>query len=151
MPISEASIDSIGFPPTERANLFIQVSAGVPKSRPLSAFGRDEMTKKARSALPLNSGWVILSIAAILATVLLAARTPANAAYTFTRICLPGAFFTPAEDINGAGQIVGFNSSTGTHGFLDTGRSFTQIDVPSATGGTVPTGINDSGQIVGWF
>jgi probable HAF family extracellular repeat protein len=49
------------------------------------------------------------------------------------------------------GQIVGdFSNSTGGHGFLDTGGSFTQIDVPGATD-TTAFGINDTGQIVGAF
>ena len=40
---------------------------------------------------------------------------------------------TRAYGINNAGQIVGlFDNSTGAHGFLDTGGSFTQIDVPGA-------------------
>jgi probable HAF family extracellular repeat protein len=41
-------------------------------------------------------------------------------------------------------------ASTGTHGFLDTGGSFTTIDVPGAVF-TNAYGINDSGQIVGRF
>jgi probable HAF family extracellular repeat protein len=61
----------------------------------------------------------------------------------FTVINLPG----PPEGINDAGQIVG---GTGTHGFLDTGGSFTQIDVPGASR-TTAFGINDAGQIVGGF
>jgi hypothetical protein len=36
------------------------------------------------------------------------------------------------------------------HGYLDTGGSFTQIDVPGAIG-TEAFGINDAGQIVGRF
>jgi probable HAF family extracellular repeat protein len=47
--------------------------------------------------------------------------------------------------------IVGFfGDRTGTHGFLDTGGSFTQIDVPGAKV-TLARGINDAGQIVGTF
>jgi probable HAF family extracellular repeat protein len=38
----------------------------------------------------------------------------------------------------------------GHHGFLDIGGSFTQIDVPGATE-TIAYGINDVGQIVGFF
>jgi probable HAF family extracellular repeat protein len=51
------------------------------------------------------------------------------------------------------GQIVGFfNDATGgTHGFLTTdGTTFTIIDVPNATS-TQAFGINNSGQIVGYF
>jgi probable HAF family extracellular repeat protein len=63
---------------------------------------------------------------------------------------VPGAIFTEASGINDAGQIVGSfadNSGFG-HGFLDTGGSFTQIDVPGAIF-TEASGINDAGQIVG--
>ncbi|MBV9203266.1 MAG: hypothetical protein JOY83_26710, partial [Alphaproteobacteria bacterium] len=78
------------------------------------------------------------------------------AAYTFTQIDVPGAT-AEAHGINDAGDIVGwFASTTGTHGFLDSGGSFTQIDAPpnpiapNATD-TMPSGINDAGQIVGTF
>jgi probable HAF family extracellular repeat protein len=58
---------------------------------------------------------------------------------------------TQAYGINDEGQIVGnFSNSTGEHGFLDVGGSFTQIDVPGATSTDV-FGINDAGQIVGRF
>jgi probable HAF family extracellular repeat protein len=61
---------------------------------------------------------------------------------------VPGASSTFASGINDAGQIVGsFSNSTGTHGFLDIGGSFIQIDVPGASR-TVASGINDAGQIV---
>ena len=38
-----------------------------------------------------------------------------------------------------------------THGFVDTGGSFTTIDVPGASSTQGAFGINDSGQIVGWW
>src|SRR5260370_18708159 len=65
-----------------------------------------------------------------------------------------------ALGINDAAQIVGFfTNSTGTHGFLDIGGSFTQLDVPGAivgdatlgTGGPAASGINNAGQIAGVF
>jgi probable HAF family extracellular repeat protein len=44
-----------------------------------------------------------------------------------------------------------FNNGTGERGFLTSdGTTFTPIDVPGATR-TVACGINDSGQIVGYF
>jgi probable HAF family extracellular repeat protein len=43
-----------------------------------------------------------------------------------------------------------YSDSSGTHGFLDSGGSFTRIDVPGAYA-TYACGINDSGQIVGYF
>jgi hypothetical protein len=50
-----------------------------------------------------------------------------------------------------ANQIVGASYFGGLHGFvLDTDGSFTAIDVPGASG-TFAYGINDSGQIVGYF
>jgi probable HAF family extracellular repeat protein len=75
----------------------------------------------------------------------------ANPIYSFTTINVPGSFpnSVVASGINDSGQIVGgFNDSLGTHGFLDTGGSFTTIDVPFG-GITFASGINDSGQIVG--
>jgi len=55
--------------------------------------------------------------------------------------------------INGAGQIVGSFAGGGftNHGFLDTGGSFTQIDVPGVPGDTAALDINNVGQIVGGF
>jgi len=79
----------------------------------------------------------------------------ADATYSFTTFNAPGAtgFGTNAFGINDSGQIVGSFFAAGnstTHGFLDTGGSFTTIDVPGATR-TTAYGINNSGQIVGWF
>jgi hypothetical protein len=45
--------------------------------------------------------------------------------------------------------VGGFNAAFIEHGFVDTGGSFTTIDVPGAVG-TTAYGINDSGQIVGY-
>jgi len=111
------------------------------------------MPKKERGALSLNSGWIILSAAAMFATAPLAASSPANAlAFSFTQLDVPGATGgTFAQGINDAGQIVGsFGNSTGGHGFLDTGGSFTQLDVPGG-GFTQAFGINGAAQIVGAF
>ena len=65
------------------------------------------------------------------------------------------AFNPGASDVNGINnrsQIVGrFVDRTGaTHGFLDDGDRFTQIDVPKAHT-TFASGINDAGWIVGYF
>jgi len=65
----------------------------------------------------------------------------------FTQIDVPGA--TSAYGMNDAGPLVGV-VYPGEHGFLYSGGSFTQIDVPGASG-TLPSGINDAGQIVGFF
>jgi probable HAF family extracellular repeat protein len=91
---------------------------------------------------------------AILATAALAANSTANAsAFSFTQIDVPGAAGTFALGINSAGEIVGaFNDAANhTHGFLDTGGSFTKFDVPGITSNTEAFGINDLGQIVGQF
>lgn len=55
-------------------------------------------------------------------------------------------------DINNAGQMVGTHSSNGVDlsGFLFSAGSFTAIDYPSAAD-TVPTKINELGQIVGHY
>src|SRR5215471_7390242 len=79
----------------------------------------------------------------------------ADVVYSFTTFNAPGAtgFGTNAFGINNSGQIVGLfydAGNTATHGFLDTGGSFTTINVPGATS-TYAYGINDSGQIVGYF
>src|SRR4029077_2506198 len=62
--------------------------------------------------------------------------------------------FTVAYGINGAGQVVGSfgfgTNAADSHGFLDTGGSFSQLDVPGGFG-TAARGINDAGQIVGDF
>jgi len=59
---------------------------------------------------------------------------------------------TFATDINDAGQIVGdiYGSTTGTHGFLYSGGTFSAIDVPGAQNTSV-SDINNAGQIVGTF
>ncbi len=79
---------------------------------------------------------------------------------SFKTIDVPGSQTTFPFGINGARRIVGFFGDIGlgqlcgpkkpTHGFLDSGGSFTTIDVPGATQ-TCAYGINDLGQIVGLF
>ena len=61
---------------------------------------------------------------------------------------------TTAEGINNAGQIVGwyYDSSGQQHGFLLDGGMYSSIDVPFAgASNTVATGIDDKGQVVGYF
>jgi probable HAF family extracellular repeat protein len=79
----------------------------------------------------------------------------------YTTLDHPSAFnLTTAYGINGAGQIVGYynDSSLNSHGFLFTpnpftpGGTYTPLDHPLAGArGTVATGINGSGQIVGYY
>jgi probable HAF family extracellular repeat protein len=79
---------------------------------------------------------------------------PAQAVtYSFTTIDEPLAFlpgFTEALGINDAGQIVGtfIDTAVVQHGFLLSGGSFATVDDPS--GPSAATGINTSGQIVGF-
>jgi len=57
---------------------------------------------------------------------------------------------TEPRGINNAGEIVGvFSTGTSNHGFLYNGGAFTNIDVPGSPD-TFATGINASGQIVGY-
>jgi len=78
----------------------------------------------------------------------------------------PGAgAFTTSYGINNSGQIVGryVSEGSGYHGFLDSGGTFTTIDDPlsnclpancavgSSPFNTVAQGINNSGQIVGYY
>jgi probable HAF family extracellular repeat protein len=58
---------------------------------------------------------------------------------------------TQAYGINDNGQIVGtFEDASGFHGFVDTGGSFTTVNVPQASD-TFAQGINNSSQIMGTF
>ena len=70
-----------------------------------------------------------------------------------TTIDAPGASATFAQDIDDSGRIVGFSlDATGTfRGFLrDAQGAFTAVDDPDAERGTLPFGINNRGQIVGF-
>jgi probable HAF family extracellular repeat protein len=57
----------------------------------------------------------------------------------------PGGELTQTLGINDAGQIVG------VPGFLYSGGVFSTIDVPGAAGGTNSEGINNTGQIAGFY
>jgi hypothetical protein len=71
---------------------------------------------------------------------------------SFVTVTVPGALDTFPQDITENGRIVGyFDDSTGTHGFVDNKGAFTTINDPAATNGTFATGINDPGQVVGYF
>lgn len=70
----------------------------------------------------------------------------------YTPINVPGAEGTTAVNgLNNLGEYVGtFANSTVQHGFLDNHGVFTTIDFPGSPR-TVPIGINDAGQIVGYY
>src|SRR5262249_8407228 len=56
-----------------------------------------------------------------------------------------------ADGINNQGQIVGtYHDLAGYHGFVYDGRHFTTLNVDGAKD-TFATGINDAGQVVGWY
>ncbi len=70
-----------------------------------------------------------------------------------TDLNIPGVFPTAIEGINGSGQMVGqyFDSNNLSHGFLYSGKTVTEVDVPGAKGWTEASDISDSGVIVGNF
>ena len=67
----------------------------------------------------------------------------------------PGTVNWGASGINGSGSIVGtynLTASPGTHhGFFDVGGNFTLIDAPGGIDGTDVSGINNLGDIVGYY
>src|SRR6516165_4671528 len=97
----------------------------------------------------------------------LGGQVKAQPTYVFTPVDVPGSSYlkrTFATGINTSGQIVGYYLSGGlnvaAYGFLLDQGSYTTLDVPGATGfldpppgisGTQANGINDSGQIVGYY
>jgi uncharacterized membrane protein len=75
-----------------------------------------------------------------------AGQAKAQPSYVYTTLDFPGYVgYTEACGINNAGQVVGIVPGDG---FLLSGGAYSLIKVPG-TYGTVPTRINDSGQIVG--
>jgi hypothetical protein len=77
-----------------------------------------------------------------------------DAKITFTTITVPGAVYTGVWAINKSGEMVGnygqnINSGNDSHGFLYRNGTFTYFDYPGQSV-TLPTGINDSGLIVGF-
>ena len=85
-----------------------------------------------------------------LCLLLLIATVPLMAQGTYTQIDVPGAVYTFAYGINGAGDVVGeyADAALNVHGFLLSGGVYTSIDYPGAVS-TCASGINDVGQIVG--
>jgi probable HAF family extracellular repeat protein len=73
---------------------------------------------------------------------------------TYTSLIVPGAdYLTDPYKVNDSGQIVGIYAQglgAGYHGFLLSDGSYTLLDVPSATE-TIVSGINNRGQIVGYY
>jgi uncharacterized membrane protein len=88
----------------------------------------------------------------ILFTLALGSRALAQG--TYRQIDVPNAKQTFIYGINSAGDVVGSyqDPSGSSHGFLLQGGVYTKIDYPGVGAVVnVATGINDSGQIVGYF
>ena len=75
---------------------------------------------------------------------------------TISSFGIPGAAYIYPTGINASGQIIGgygLPGETVEHGFLFSNNTFTTIDYQAyqVSGNTVLTGINDNGEIVGYF
>jgi len=70
----------------------------------------------------------------------------------YTTLNIPATIATVADDINNAGDIVGYYYSGGpnNHGFFYSGGSYTTLDDPLGASSNA-TGINDAGEIVGFY
>jgi probable HAF family extracellular repeat protein len=74
-----------------------------------------------------------------------AAQAIAQPGYVYSTLDVPGATRTGAFAINNLGQIVGsYADARGGHDFLLSGGNFITLNLPGS-----PSGLNDSGQIVG--
>jgi len=74
--------------------------------------------------------------------------------HTITTIADPHGNSTNCFGINAFGDIVGFYgvvNGSFSNGFIYANGVFTDVIVPTATGGTIAYGINDSGFVVGQF
>jgi uncharacterized protein (TIGR03437 family) len=72
---------------------------------------------------------------------------------TYTKIQMPQALYTGVTGINNGGQIVGLYHMGGSesleHGFLrDSAGNYTSFDIPGRVQGTLPSAINNRGQIL---
>jgi len=73
----------------------------------------------------------------------------------FVQLDYPGSSFTQALGLNNMGQVVGAYVDSGglTHGFLYSisNGQFVSIDNPNGIGTTIVNGINDAGDLVGFY
>lgn len=72
----------------------------------------------------------------------------------FTTLDFPGSSFTQALGLNNLGQVAGtYTDNAGMHGFIYTVATGTyqSVDDPNGIGTTIINGINDRGQIVGFY
>jgi probable HAF family extracellular repeat protein len=97
----------------------------------------------------LRYRWIALSAVVVIVTI---GFVPPSVAgfFSFTAFAYPGASQTWAFGINSDGDIVGFYSLDGYHGYLLRHDQFTALDDPPwGVRNTMAFGINDEGQIVG--
>jgi len=81
------------------------------------------------------------------------ARSFVDTGGSFITFDVPQAFAnsTYAQSINKSGRVAGFyQDAAGDHGFVKTADSFTTLDAPGATGGTLAMGIDAAGQVTGY-
>ncbi len=71
----------------------------------------------------------------------------------YTRLIYPGSTFTQALGLNDLNEVVGTytDSSNMTHGFTWKAGVFQSIDDPKGIGSTVINGVNNAGEIVGFW
>lgn len=73
----------------------------------------------------------------------------------FTMLDFPGSAFTQALGLNNSGDVVGFylDASGNSHGFLYdiSAASYLEVNDPLGLNSTVINGVNDKGQLVGFF
>jgi probable HAF family extracellular repeat protein len=80
-----------------------------------------------------------------------------SAAGVMSPLDIPGAVVVSAQGINTSGQVVGWyvDSNFKSHGFVSSGGTLTNVDVPSSLTTTVLTtaayGIDDKGEVVGYY
>jgi uncharacterized membrane protein len=103
----------------------------------------------ARLALALFT----VALLALAAPQTASAQQPTPTRYTF--FDLPGSLWTFADGINDQGQIMGnyYNPGSGflpNRGFLYDRGVYTTLEFPGA-GDNAPYGINNRGQLVGWY
>jgi hypothetical protein len=106
-----------------------------------------------RSSWPRRDSRLLLGIAVAAALLAAPRRSSAQgAAYTFTRILVPGSVSTEATGIDGSGQVVGtYRNADGTfHGYVFDGTTYRTVDFPGA-GHTYLFGLDGSGRTVGSY
>jgi uncharacterized membrane protein len=98
--------------------------------------------------------FLLVMISCLRITAILVALVIVTAAHgqTINTFDAPNSYSTILVAINSAGQIAGnYTDAHRGHGFLrEANGTFTAIDMPSPTRGTQVTGMNDSGEVIGY-